>query len=449
MLIALAAMASASAAPQYSTRIELDKPDGFYKVGEEAVCTAVLLKDGKAVTGETGRFTVKFDGQVVKTQDFNCNGAPVTIKAAGERPGWLYFGVEALDENGCPRKGEGVYRHHMKPSIVGEIGAVFDADKIRPAEPRPADFDAYWDGCRAKLDTVPVEAVLTAVEAPEPHRGRIECFAIEVKCYGARPVTGYLAYPRGARAKSLPACVDFLSAVWQDQRVEAACSMASGGALALFSNWHGLPCGRDAAFYRATDKTWIAQEADGGGWSGDTDRDTWILHDMFYRVMRALDFIKSRPEWDGKNLIVRGGSGGGAQAIAAAALDKDVTMALVSVPGLCDFNGFKVGRGSSVWSYRGPEGLARIKADPRIQRATAYHDGVHFAPRITCDIFVCTGFTDELCTPASVYAFYNALPETTKKHMTTHPLTGHYGTTKNVAGDRHLAEFLKNVTVYE
>ena len=72
---------------------------------------------------------------------------------------------------------------------------------------------------------------------------------------------------------------------------------------------------------------------------------------------------------------------------------------------------------------------------------------MNFAPRIKCDIYVCTGFADELCTPSSVFAFYNALPATTKKFMSTNPRTGHYGTTKNTAGDKRPSDIFRAVTV--
>lgn len=49
---------------------------------------------------------------------------------------------------------------------------------------------------------------------------------------------------------------------------------------------------------------------------------------MYLRVLRALDYVKTLPEWDGKNLIVIGSSQCGAQAIVAAALDPQVSLCL-------------------------------------------------------------------------------------------------------------------------
>ena len=56
--------------------------------------------------------------------------------------------------------------------------------------------------------------------------------------------------------------------------------------------------------------------------------------------MRSLDYVKSLPEWNGKVLIVKGGSQGGAQSIVAAALDNNVTMMIAEVPAMCDHSAF-------------------------------------------------------------------------------------------------------------
>ena len=61
-----------------------------------------------------------------------------------------------------------------------------------------------------------------------------------------------------------------------------------------------------------------------------------FFNGMSLRVMRALEYIKSRLEWNGKDLIARGSSQGGLQTLWAAALDKDVTRADVAIPWCCD-----------------------------------------------------------------------------------------------------------------
>jgi len=424
----------------YSVQVELDRPDGLYHVGAEVVCTATLLKDGRPAVGERFRCLVKAESKLVDTKTFAAVGKPVTVRATLDRPGWVYFGFEVLDDQGRPREGPGFYRHHAKPSIVGEIGAMFAPDKIRAFPARPADFAAYWAQCRSKLDAVAPKASLTPVPVPDKLQKQVDCFSVEVACLGNQPVRGYLAVPKGAHPKSLPAIVEYQSLYWGDANKDVAIGRAAKHqAISLSASWHGLPTGHDRTYYEQQSKRWYTP------WNGDSDRDTWFWHDVFYRVLRALDFIKSRPEWNGRNLIVCGGSAGGIQTIAAAALDSQVTLALVSVPAFSDFQGFKVGRDYGPVCYRSPAGLERLKNDPRIQTMLSYHDAVNFAPMIKCEIYVCTGFADELCTPSSVYAFYNNLTAARSKAMTTNPRTGHYGTTKNVKGDQRLDELCSRI----
>jgi len=162
------------------------------------------------------------------------------------------------------------------------------------------------------------------------------------------------------------------------------------------------------------------------------------------RVLCELKFLKSQPLWNGKDLISVGGSLGGAQSAWAAALDPDVTLAVINVPCFCEFDGAAVGRRGSI-----PRGGAshKIAKAPKALAAQSYYDCVHFAPMIKCETYVCTGFADEACHPSSVYAFYNALPETTEKAITTDPCTGHFGTTVNTRGNKRFHELLKEVKV--
>jgi cephalosporin-C deacetylase len=441
-ILGFLALTSAAAFAGYSVDVRFDKSDGFYKVGEETICTATLTKDGQPAVGEKLRCTVKRERDILRQDEFFCDGNAVKIKASIDRPGWLYFWFEIIGPDGNPLQGEGISRQRTKPTVVGEIGAMYDAHEIRALDSRPADFDAYWASCRFKLDQVPLDPKMTEVEVPLAVRGKVKCYSVEVKCLGRTPITGYLAVPIDARPKSLPAYVSYQSRVWQDASKKRALEMASNGGLALYVSWHGLPTGTSEEEYKKMSRTWSEED----GKAGDTDRDTWSGHDMYLRAMRALDFIKSRPQWNHKELVVAGGSLGGIQTIAAAALDRDITIAVVSVPTGCEYNGHKQGR-DAAGLYRGKLGIARIEADPRRAVTLAYHDGVNLAPLIQCDIYVCTGFVDDRCTPSSVFAFYNALPATTKKFMSTNPSTGHYGTTKNTAGDERLSDIFRSVTV--
>ena len=151
---------------------------------------------------------------------------------------------------------------------------------------------------------------------------------------------------------------------------------------------------------------------------------------MYLRVMRSLDYIKSRPEWNGKTLVVSGSSQGGGQAIAAAALDPQVTLCVAAVPALSDHSGSFAKRQPG-WPQFYRNGA---KADPKVVAATAYYDNVFFARRIKCETWLTTGLFDTTCSPASVYMVYKNL--SVKKDLDIFPTGSHSGAPARKGGAR-------------
>ena len=425
---ALAIFAAAAVWGAYrGHKLEMSNPDGYYEVGETAVCRVTLCKDGVPLNGTRARVIIYWEGKPQTRRDFVTTGEPVEVSFKSDKPGWVYFRF-MVTENGKTLKGKGVYKHPAKQSTTAEAGAIFSADEIKSGIKRPADFEAFWKARRAKLDKVPLKPKYKRLPDPAPG---IKLFTVEIPCAGDYPVSGYLAIPKGAKPKSLPAYVDWASWMASDTRANFAINRAKHGAIGFTPTWHGRPCNMPKNYYNYNTTIKID-----GGIAGIDDRETWCFSGMYYRVMRSLDFVKSLPEWDGKTLVSVGGSLGGAQSVAAAALDPQVTTAVIDVPCFCEFDGFASGRVCSIPIRRIEDRLR--SGDRKPLETCAYYDCVNFAPMIKCEVYVCTGFSDELCPPSNVFAFYNALPQGTNKTMCTSPFTGHYGTTKNPAASKRL-----------
>jgi cephalosporin-C deacetylase-like acetyl esterase len=138
---------------------------------------------------------------------------------------------------------------------------------------------------------------------------------------------------------------------------------------------------------------------------------------MFLRTFRALEFLKAQPEWDGKNLVVYGSSQGGAQALAAAGLDKDVSFLFAGVPAMCDHGGVVCG-----WPRLVPKDKEG-HYDRQILNASKYVDCVNFAQGTTVPALFTVGFVDNTCRPESVYAAYNSYAG--PKKIINEPEMGH------------------------
>src|SRR5690606_14522962 len=86
---------------------------------------------------------------------------------------------------------------------------------------------------------------------------------------------------------------------------------------------------------------------------GNEDRDTSYFLRMYLSCYRAAEYLKTRPEWDGRTLVVMGTSQGGQQTLVTAGLHPDITAALALVPAGADMLAPEKGRAPAYprWYY--------------------------------------------------------------------------------------------------
>ena len=285
-------------------------------------------------------------------------------------------------------------------------GVLVSPENLRRSRKRPADFDAFWDMEVAKLSTHPVQI--------NRRRYRITkswyCDEVELSVPGVVPVTGFLVVPEKALPKTLPAVIYFHGAGFKSSSVR---SEFNDRAIVFDVNAHGIRNGMDKAFYFKLNQS---PPADRNIFSGLESPEDNYFKNMFLRTVRAVEFVKSLPEWDGRTLIVAGRSQGGAQAIAAAALAKDVTLCIANVPALGDHGGAEAGRLPG-WPVINPQ------KDPTVARTADYIDIINLASRIKCETLMSIGLIDSICPPVSVWLAYMELK--CEKSMKFFPQMGH------------------------
>ena len=161
----------------------------------------------------------------------------------------------------------------------------------------------------------------------------------------------------------------------------------------------------------------------------------WILHHLedenkfYYRgafmdVVRAIDFIASRPKVQQENIFATGISQGGAYTIAAAALDNRLNAVAPAVPFLGDYPDYL---DMALWpcysmvAQSEKEGMSRDE----LHRVLSYFDTKNLAPRITIPYYTTIGLQDNVCPPHTNFAPYNNLinvPESEKGYEIHHSL---------------------------
>jgi cephalosporin-C deacetylase-like acetyl esterase len=123
---------------------------------------------------------------------------------------------------------------------------------------------------------------------------------------------------------------------------------------------------------------------------------------MYLRDSRALDYLLTRPDWDGKTIVLTGGSMGGQQSLVLAGLRPGkITAALVCVPAGADANGDLHGRkaGYPNWPSDNPD----------VMKTALFFDTVNFASRIKAPVMAGMGFIDTISPPAGVWTALNQI----------------------------------------
>ena len=135
----------------------------------------------------------------------------------------------------------------------------------------------------------------------------------------------------------------------------------------------------------------------------NTDREKSYFLDMYLRDSRALDYLMTRPDWDGKTIVLTGGSMGGQQSLALAGLRPEpISAVLVCVPAGADTNGDLHGRkaGYPNWPSDNPD----------IMKTALFFDPVNFASHIKAPVMAGMGFIDTTAPPAGIWTALNQIP---------------------------------------
>ncbi|QIF00744.1 acetylxylan esterase [Roseimicrobium sp. ORNL1] len=371
--------------------VHAEKENATYKTGEQVTFTITLAKDSPAPRDAEISWSISKDGvPPVTTAKGKLVDGKATATTSLNEPGFLLCRV-SWNQDGKVHNSLG--------------GAAVDPLLIKPSLPVPDDFDAFWDAQKKKLAAVPAKSTLTPVPSPTK---KAETFDVKVDALGA-PVSGYFARPVNAKPKSLPIILMVHGAGVSSSNLPSAASWAENGMLAFNMNAHGIPNGKPPEFYSSLAQADLKDYRN----VGRDSRDTWYFLGMFLREVRALDFLCSQPEWDGKTVVVYGSSQGGFQGFAISAIDPRVTFLAAGVPAGCDHTGIVVNRVNG-WPKVVPN-LPDGKPDPKVLEASRYFDNVNFAAKTKAKgAYLTVGFIDTTCPPTGVYAAYNALPLSTK-----------------------------------
>lgn len=287
----------------------------------------------------------------------------------------------------------GFYRYTVrfdrngKTACEKKFNVGFEPEKINSPLDAKDDFKAFWDNNLKELAQVAPNYKLTLVE--DYSQIDYDVYLVSMRSLGNELIQGYYAKPK--REGKHPVIVEYMGYGstpyppnrWWDGFAYFVLSIR-GQALNQPTNKYG---------------TWITYGLD--------NKDNYYYRGAFMDVVRALDFVSSRPEIDAEKIAVRGGSQGGALSFVAAALDKRVKAAAPSIPFLSDYpDYFKI----APWPKSDFDNYMTTHPEAKwedIYGLLTYFDIKNLVQWIECPLIMGIGVQDNVCPPHINFAAYN------------------------------------------
>lgn len=284
--------------------------------------------------------------------------------------------------------------------------------------PRPADFDAYWDRALQELDATDpqIELIPSAFQTPQ-----VDCF--DLYFTGVRGARIHAKYVRPKHAAERhPAVVQFHgysgnAGDWQDKL-----AYASLGFSVLSMDCRGQG----------------GSSEDVGGIKGNTYQghiirglddhpDNLLFRHIFLDTAQLARIALGLPEVDPERVYAIGASQGGALTIACASLEPRIKKLAPIYPFLSDYK--------RVWemdlakdAYQELQTYFRYfdplhEREDEIFTKLGYIDLQHLAGRIQGETLMFVGLMDSICPPSTQFAAYNKI--TAPKKLVIYPDYGH------------------------
>ncbi|GAB4175619.1 MAG: acetylxylan esterase [Terrimicrobiaceae bacterium] len=289
----------------------------------------------------------------------------------------------------------------------------------RGTNPRPDDFDGYWQEALAELDATDPQPELIPSSAISPKNA--EVFELWFTGVGGARIFAKLLKPRNVTSPA-PAILEFHgytgnSGDWSDKL-----RYASEGVFVAAMDCRGQG----------------GRSQDVGGVRGNTHHghiirgladgpDKLLFRSIFLDTVQLARVVMSLPGVDAARVASMGGSQGGALSMACASLEPRIARCVSVFPFLSDY--------LRVWEMDlAKDAYSELRTylrhfDPRHERieetfrTLGYIDIHHLAPRIRAEVLMGISLMDTICPPSTQFAAFNAV--TSPKKDVLFPDFGH------------------------
>ena len=350
--------------------IVADRANARYDAGENMNFLVTANYNG------TANYTIKYDNDSPIIESGTINVSPnsqTNIPFVLNEPGSVFCTVS---------QGNG----------FGIAGVVFSPLDIQPLESEPTDFDAFWNARKAELAAVPINPQVSFYS----DHAYATTHQFNLGNIDGRKVYGYITIPDGAGP--FPAIITMPSFGNDANLVQPEVTVAErGGVISVALSILNVP----------------PNQVDPAGYTPDIINDP---EGIFYKYamlagFRAIDYLFTRPDFDGENVGVVGVSQGGGLAILLAGLDDRVKLLACSNPSHGEHTGLKYDKASAFPYYikQSRQLVGTPTHEAQTIAASKYYDAIYCANRYDGPAYFLTGLLDDVNPPATVFASFNQL----------------------------------------
>lgn len=292
-----------------------------------------------------------------------------------------------------------VWTRYEGRSVEGRATAAFTPEKIKTTAVLPNDFNEFWEKAKQTNARIPMNTKLRLL--PERCTDKVNVYEWNVQNF--RPnsrLYGILCVP--VKPGKYPALLRVPGAGVRGY--SGAIAEAEKGIITLEIGIHGIPVTLEPSVYVSLGQGGLYRYQ----YQNWDNRDEVYYKRVYMGCVRAVDYLCSMEAFDGVNLLVQGGSQGGALAIVTAALDNRVSGVASFYPALSDLSGYEKGRAGG-WPHLFRRSMDSEEIKQKKLEVSSYYDVVNFARMLKVPVFFYLGYNDMVCPPTSTFSVYNTI----------------------------------------
>ena len=282
-----------------------------------------------------------------------------------------------------------------------------DPTSIKATTSKPTDFDNFWRTTIDSLEGIPMNAKVTL--QPGLSKGKLNCYLVELQSWGNITVRAWYTVAKNAKpGRKMP--------VWL--------IVPGYGGIGV----KAIPGNEDLAVLafnvrgQGNSKDRINPSREGYLVTDINNRYRYIYRGAIMDVIRAVDFIATRPELDINNIVCSGGSVGGYLSIAACSLDKRIKLCSANNPVFSDYPSLV---GSGNWPMKNIEDYAIQRHLPLnyLLNNLQYYDLKNFTYNLHAKSLIGISLLDPLAPPYNEYVMLGNIKA--KYKLFVYPNLGH------------------------